>query len=138
MKADHNLLLTQGDRIVDIREAWDDSLHSIPAPSEPVNRATESSVSSDEETLLDLLESLPVGSESVSSDKRVQNSFPVFKRGFLVQNRPTAGPNDSCGMKVEDPPEEGATASKPCLKKNKPQDESRPISKFKQRMMRHE
>lgn len=128
-------MVTQGDRIVDIREAWDDSLHSIPAPSEPVNQAAESSVSSDEETLLDWLENLPVGAESVSSNKRVHNSFPAFKKGFLVQNGPTTRPNDSCGMKVE---EKDATASKPCLKKNKPQDESRPISKFKQRMMRQE
>lgn len=129
-------MLTQGDRIVDIREAWDDSLHSVPAPSESVNQATESNVSSDEETLLDLLENLPVGAEeSVSSNRRVHNSFPAFKKGFLVQNGPTAGLNDSCGIKVE---EKGATTSKPCLKKNKPQDKSRPISKFKQRMMRQE
>ena len=125
----------QGDRIVDIREAWDDSLHSIPAPREVVTQPIESMVSSDEETLLDLLDNLPVESESVSNDKQKSKSFPAFKRGFLEEHRPTIGPNDSYGMKVE---EKGTTASKSCLKKNKPHEKSRPISKFKQRMMSYE
>lgn len=135
-KYENELTLNEeGDRIIDIREAWDDSLHSLPAPCESATQAVESIVSSDEETLLDLVDNLPAGSESVSSDKRERNIFPALKKGFLVQNRPTIGPNDSCSMQVE---EKGVTASKPCLKKNEPREESRPISKFKQRIMRYE